>query len=537
MTSRNIILTGFMGTGKTTIGRLLAARTGRIFVDTDELIVQRAGQSIAAIFETKGAATFRRMEHEIARELSKSKGAVIATGGRLMLDPENAALLEPDSLVLSLSAQPEEILARLAADAVRRPLLEVDEPEKRVAELLHEREEGYARYPQISTSGRSPDAVAAEIIERFDLQAEVATAAAKAGPARHLMVTHPDGHYDVVVGKGMLQRLADHVPLGDAPFVVVSDSHVAPLYAPFIEEAAAIITIPAGEQHKTLDTVRYLYDRFLEANLDRKSVVVALGGGVVGDITGFAAATYMRGVRFIQCPTSLLAMVDASVGGKTGVDLPQGKNLVGAFKQPAAVLVDLTTLHTLPPSQFAAGMAEAVKHGLIAGEGLFRRMEGRDWKVPDVFQSPVSNLQTLVLDAIRVKRDVVQSDPFEMGRRAILNLGHTFAHAIEQVSGYAVGHGKAVAMGLVAATNLSIALGHCPASLQPRLESVLQGVYLPIRIPTALDPEAMLEAMQRDKKKAAGKLRFVLLSGVGNVFVSSDVPREAVLECLCQMQQ
>jgi 3-dehydroquinate synthase len=537
MTSRNIILTGFMGTGKTTVGRLLAARTGRIFVDTDELIVQRAGKSIAAIFETEGAATFRQMEGEIARELSESEGAVIATGGRLMLDPENAALLEPDSLVLSLSARPEEILARLAADAVRRPLLEVDEPEKQVAKLLREREEGYGRYPQISTGERSPDAVATEIIERFELQAEVAAASQKTEPARHLMVTHPDGHYDVVVGKGVLRRLTDHVPMGNGPFVVVSDSHVAPLYASLIQGAADIITIPAGEQHKTLETVRYLYDRFLEANLDRKSTVVALGGGVVGDITGFAAATYMRGVRFVQCPTSLLAMVDASVGGKTGVDLPQGKNLVGAFKQPAAVMVDLATLRTLPPSQFAAGMAEAVKHGLIAGEGLFRRMEGLDWKVPNVFQSPMSNLQTLVVDAIRVKRDVVQSDPFEMGRRAILNLGHTFAHAIEQVSGYAVGHGEAVAMGLVAAANLSIALGHCPASLQPRLENVLQGIYLPTRIPTGLDPEAMLEAMQRDKKKAAGKLRFVLLSGVGSVFVSGDVPREAVLETLRQTQE
>jgi shikimate kinase / 3-dehydroquinate synthase len=250
---------------------------------------------------------------------------------------------------------------------------------------------------------------------------------------------------------------------------------------------------------------------------------------VVGDMAGFAAATYMRGVAFVQCPTSLLAMVDASVGAKTGVDLPQGKNLVGAFKQPQAVLADAITLQTLPPSEFAAGMAEVVKHGLIANPDLFERLMINDFGVDDAL---IIDLQSLILDAIQVKRDVVQEDPFEQGRRATLNLGHTFGHAIEQVSGYAIRHGEGVAMGLVAAANLSARLEYCDPALQSRIEAVLTRLHLPTRIPANLPHDKLYRAMGSDKKKAAGHLRFILLRGMGDVFVTGDVPETAVYASL-----
>ena len=527
----SVVLTGFMGTGKTTIGRLLAARTGRAFVDTDEVIEQRAGKSIARIFDEDGARAFRQMEAEIAEELGGREGLVIGTGGRLMIDPENEATLRPENAVICLAAQPEEILKRLDNDAVRRPLLEVEDPLRRVEALLAERAEKYGRFPQVSTAGRTPEEVADEILDRFP---EVAYTAPEPAPApEHLPITHPTGQYDVTVGRGVLARLWETAGLEDTPVAMVTDSTVGPLYAPELGDVSAVVTMPAGEQHKRLETVREIYDQLLAAGLDRTGAIVALGGGVVGDVAGFVAATYMRGVRLIQCPTTLLAMVDASVGGKTGVDLPQGKNLVGAFKQPAAVLADVGTLRTLPPAEFAAGMAEVVKHGLLVGGSLLQRLEAEQWDaVTAVGWEATAPLQTLIGEAIKVKRDIVEEDPFEEGVRATLNLGHTFAHAIEQVSDYSIRHGEAVAMGLVAAAHLSAALGYCDAALQGRVERTLSRLWLPTRIPDGLAPRDLLQAMGSDKKRAGGRLRFILVREPGDVFVTADVPEAAVLDTL-----
>lgn len=348
-----------------------------------------------------------------------------------------------------------------------------------------------------------------------------------------LTVTHPAGQYTVTIGAGLLEHLRELTAV-DGRVAVITDSHVGPLYADAISNKTCLITMPAGEQHKTLATVSGMYGQLLEAGIDRRDTIVALGGGVVGDVAGFVAATYMRGINFVQCPTSLLAMVDASVGGKTGVDLPQGKNLVGAFKQPTAVIADVATLQTLPPEELSAGMAEVIKHGLIGDEELFGKLEIGDWRVNS--RSPIPNLQSLVTRAIRVKQLVVQKDPFEHGRRAVLNLGHTFGHAIEQVSQYRVRHGEGVAMGLVAAANLSARLGLCSADLQVRIETALQQANLPSRIPIELAPQAQYRAMFSDKKKAGGKLRFILLRDVGDVFVADDVPDTAVMETLKALQ-
>ncbi|HFQ92552.1 MAG TPA: 3-dehydroquinate synthase [Anaerolineae bacterium] len=341
-----------------------------------------------------------------------------------------------------------------------------------------------------------------------------------------LTVTHPVGQYNVYVGEGLLGRLRELAGV-DGRIALITDSNVGPLYAQAIPDAACVITMPAGEQNKTLATVNGMYEQLLAAGMDRGGVVVALGGGVVGDVAGFVAATYMRGINFAQCPTSLLAMVDASVGGKTGVDLPQGKNLVGAFKQPTAVIADIATLQTLPSEELSAGMAEVIKHGLIGDVDLFKRLEIGD---------SLASFQSLVTRAIRVKQLVVQEDPFEHGRRAALNLGHTFGHAIEQVSQYRIRHGEAVAMGLVAAANLSARLGYCSPDLQGRIEAALEYANLPVRIPADLPPQAQYRAMFSDKKKAAGKLRFILLRDVGDVFVADDVPETAVLETLAAVR-
>jgi shikimate kinase/3-dehydroquinate synthase len=355
-------------------------------------------------------------------------------------------------------------------------------------------------------------------------------------PYQTLPVTHPTGQYDVLVGENLLPKLTGLAHI-KGPFAVVTDTNVGPLHAYKIEGALTVVTVPAGEEFKTLDTVRDIYDQLFAAGLDRKGTLVALGGGVVGDMTGFVAASYMRGIDFVQCPTTLLAMVDASVGGKTGVDMPQGKNLVGAFKQPTAVLADLSTLQTLPPAEFASGMAEVVKHGLLANEDLLQSLKTGDWRLSPENQSLISNLQSLVTDAIQVKRDVVQEDPFEHGVRATLNLGHTFGHAIEQVSGYTVRHGEGVAMGMVAAANLSARLEECDPVLQLRIEKVLKYVGLPTRIPANLDAEEMYHYMSSDKKKAAGVMRFVLIHDVEDVFVQGNVAKEDVLAAITAVQE
>ena len=517
MKKENLILTGFMGTGKSTVGILLAQQLDYDFVDTDKMIETRKHRSIAAIFREEGEAAFRRLEAQISRELAKRHGLVIATGGRLMLDQDNAALLDATGPVFCLTAEPDVILARLAGDEGRRPLIEGPQPDQRIRELLEKRAAAYGRFPQIDTSGRSPEQIAAEIHLLLDKEV--------------LPVTYPHGRYNVLVGTELFPFIRQLARI-KGPLAIITDNNVGPLHADRCGMADTVVTISAGEQYKTLATVNYIYNELLAAGLDRQGTILALGGGVVGDVAGFVAATYLRGVDLIQSPTSLLAMVDASVGAKTGVDLPQGKNLVGAFKQPLAVFADLETLTTLPSEEFSSGMAEVIKSGLIADPDLFTSLEtGERIKRPNNL-ADARKVKSMVTSAIKVKRQIVQEDPFEKGRRAVLNLGHTFAHAIEQVSGYAVRHGEAVGLGMVAAAHLSASLGVCSEKLQPRIEAALEKSGLPRRIPVNLSPIALHQAMGSDKKIAGGRLHFILIRDVGDVFVTSDITDGAILQTL-----
>ncbi|MBC6935063.1 MAG: 3-dehydroquinate synthase [Chloroflexi bacterium] len=350
-----------------------------------------------------------------------------------------------------------------------------------------------------------------------------------------IRVNAPGGGYDILIEPGLLRRFPavgepPVFPHADAKIVIVTNITLGPLYGEALAKAhpdAALVALPDGEQYKTLASAARLYTDFVAAGLDRHGTVVALGGGVVGDVAGFAAATYLRGVRLVQMPTSLLAMVDSSVGGKVGVDLPQGKNLVGAFKQPDSVLIDPEVLKTLPDREWRCGLAEAIKHGLLADEGLLELIEAGRAAVQDAAE--------LVQRAVQVKVDVVQADPFEQGVRAHLNLGHTFAHAVEQVSGYAWPHGEAVGVGLLAAAWLSCRMGLCSAALPERVERILAGVGLPTHL-GELEPEAIYGAMGTDKKRQSGRLRFVLLRGIGQPVIVDDAPKETVLDVLRALQ-
>ena len=519
MIDRNIVLVGFMGSGKSSVGRALAERLGRRFVDTDEVIERRAGMSVEEIFAKRGERFFREFEADLAKELSLDENLVIATGGGMVVPEENRQELLSTGFGVALFAPMDVTLDWVGRS---RPLLqgEYEERRRKAMDLLVKRAPAYAEFRNLVDADRPEGETIDEVAALVEGRAW-----------KHVIpVDSPDGTYEIHIREGLLRRAGEMLrSLGlEGPVIaVVSNTTVAPLHAQKVLDSLRSagyepvpFQIPDGEQYKNLDTVRFLYDRFLEAGMDRHSVVMALGGGVVGDVAGFAAATFMRGVPFVQAPTTLLAMADASVGGKTGVDLPQGKNLVGAFKQPRAVLVDPEVLGTLPPEQFRAGLAEVVKHGLIGNPILFAQLAGRG----------PANLGQMLANAVRVKVRIVRDDPLEQGKRVWLNLGHTFAHAWEKLSGYSMLHGEAVAMGLVAAARLSERLGEAPDGLAAQVKGTLDRLGLPTAAPD-YPPKEVYAAMQSDKKRKGGKLRFVLLHQIGDPFVR-EVPEEDVLAVL-----
>ncbi len=347
-----------------------------------------------------------------------------------------------------------------------------------------------------------------------------------------ILVQAPDTRYPIYVGPDLLQRLpellAEHGLTGK--IAIVTNETIAPLYGASLAQRlnAALITLPDGEQYKTLDSTRRLYSAFIEAGLDRRGIVIGLGGGVIGDMAGFAAATFLRGVTFIQAPTSLLAMVDSSVGGKVGVDLPEGKNLVGAFKQPVMVVADTSLLRTLPDVEWRCGTAEIIKAGLIRDSSLLEASLYR--------RDSADGGANMIRQAIAIKVAIVQEDPYEDNIRAYLNLGHTFGHALETVSHYAWKHGEAVGFGLVAAARLSQVTGLCNMQLPMQVEQLVRAVGLPTRYRdfAAADIRA---AMGTDKKRQGGKIRFVLLRAAGDPVVSADVPDAKVISVLESLRE
>lgn len=349
--------------------------------------------------------------------------------------------------------------------------------------------------------------------------------------AKRLTVNVPNQPaYEIIIERGILQRLGQHADdFGLAERVIVgTNTTLAPLYGQALVTrlpAAAIAYMEDGEAYKNLETVNRFYTQFLKQGADRYTTVVALGGGVVGDAVGFAAATFMRGVRFIQMPTSLLAMVDSSVGGKVGVDLPQGKNLVGAFKQPAAVIIDPDVLDTLPKAEWRCGMAEIIKHGILADESLLDPRLHRK-----------KHAEELIARAVQVKINIVEQDPYERSVRAYLNLGHTFAHAIEQVTAYQWIHGDAVGFGLMAAAILSHDLGMIDTDLVNRIRHILAEAQLP-RYSRGISSEAVWDAMTTDKKWKNGIARFVLLDGLHQPTIVTGIERQKVIDVLEKMSR
>lgn len=360
-----------------------------------------------------------------------------------------------------------------------------------------------------------------------------------------IRVELPEQSYDIAIASGSLDKLGEQcsgLNLGKKVLVVSNPV----IFKHYGERAIASLTsagfdvytciLPAGERYKTLNSIQKIYDVALEHRLERSSTMVALGGGVIGDMTGFAAATWLRGINFVQVPTTLLAMVDASVGGKTGVNHPQGKNLIGAFYQPRLVLIDPEILKTLPVREFRAGMAEVIKYGVIWDAGLFSQMEETK-RLDQMRYLNEGLLQEILNKSCQAKADVVSKDEKEAGLRAILNYGHTIGHAVESLTGYRiVNHGEAVGIGMVAAGEIAVHLQLWDKESTQRQDALIKKAGLPTRLPAGLDIDAIVDVLQTDKKVKAGKVRFILPTQIGVVTITDEVPAEVIRQVLREMQ-
>jgi 3-dehydroquinate synthase len=441
------------------------------------------------------------METTALKSLTAEKENIVALGGGALLRDENRAFAESNGKVLLLMAELPTLLDRIQHEPGKRPLLAGDLKNKLVA-LLEKRKEHYASFPLQHHVDNKP-------AEQNAREAQI-----KLG-RHHLSAM---GEYDVVVDRAFSVTNLQNP-------IIVTDENVAKYHLEKIQDIfdANAVVVPAGEEHKNLETISLLWKSFLENGLDRKSTVIALGGGVIGDMAGFAASTYMRGIDWIGIPTTLLSMVDASLGGKTGFDLPEGKNLIGSFHPPKLVMADPSLLLTLTDRELRSGMAEVVKHGIISAPDLFAMCQrGMDWVK--------ANLEDVVKHAMAVKIKVIEEDPYERGFRAALNLGHTVGHAVELVSKFELRHGEAIAIGTAAEARYAARVGLASQSTVEAIESTLEALGLPIHIPEEMPREKIIQAMRVDKKKNAKAIRFALPVEIGKVELVNVDDLESVLE-------
>jgi shikimate kinase / 3-dehydroquinate synthase len=545
---QNIFLVGLMGVGKTTVGRALAKKLGRRFFDSDHEIEARTGASIPWIFEIEGEESFRRREAEVIRDLTACQGIVMATGGGAILNAASRECLKTRGTVIYLRASVNSILQRTSRDK-NRPLLQTADPRKRIEELMRQREPYYAEVADIVVDTGRPNVhvMVQTILAQLGYAADGTETVNKNIYSDYPMTQRQQGvtnlqvdlgerSYPIAIGQSLLDDadlIARHV--SGKRVAIVTNTTVAPLYLEQLKTALIVsgkevmaIILPDGEEEKNWASLMKVFDALLAEKCDRKTTLIALGGGVIGDLTGYAAASYMRGIPFIQVPTTLLAQVDSSVGGKTGINHPLGKNMIGAFYQPQAVIADTATLNTLPARELAAGLAEVIKHGAIIDLPFFEWIECNIEKL--VARDPAA-LAYAIQRSCEIKANVVRQDEREGGLRAILNFGHTFGHAIEAGLGYGKWlHGEAVGCGMVMAADLSYRLGMIDFVMKTRVSALVAAAGLPTVAPD-LGSERWLELMQVDKKNEGGQIKFILLKPLGAPTITT-VPPEQLLATL-----
>jgi shikimate kinase/3-dehydroquinate synthase len=534
--ARCIVLVGMMGCGKTSAGKRLAARLGLPFEDADEAIQQAHNMTVSEIFAKYGEEYFRQGERRVIARLLGGGPMVIATGGGAFMNPQSRAAIAEQGVSVWIDAD-FDVLMRRVRKRPTRPLLQTPDPEGAMRKLLAERTPIYA---QADLRVVSRDAhIDMTVQDMTDALSRYLTQA-----PRKVRVELSDRSYDILIGAGLIggagAAIARLKP--KAACAIVTDANVGALYlAPLRQslESAGLrvceIVVPPGEGSKNYAEFARVCDAVIAAKIERGDFVIALGGGVVGDLAGFCAASVRRGVRFAQIPTSLLAQVDSSVGGKTGINSPLGKNLVGAFYQPSLVLADMDALSTLSAREFRAGYAEVAKYGLIDNFAFFEWLEA-NWR--EIFAGGPARAEAIAVSCAS-KAAVVARDETEQGDRALLNLGHTFGHALERLAHYDTAklvHGEGVAVGMAQAFRFSVRKGLCSAQDSERVAAHLKAVGLPTRVRDLPDfgatPQAILDAMYQDKKVQSGALTFILAHGVGRSFIARGVDGAEVLAFL-----
>ena len=567
---KRVVLIGFSATGKSVLAPYIAHRLGWDVVDLDVEIERAARRTIPQIFQAEGETGFRARERQAVRDASERSGVVIATGGGVWLNADNRAVLADGGFVVTLEARAATILARYAeteqGTTEVRPMLDGADPRRRVETLKSARQPFYALSDlTVHTDDIEIGEAVDEIVEAVQRRASAVLASDARlremrngpgveppplldfGPDVGCIVDAGSARYPVYCAWGLLQRSADileRLGLNGRIFLIadeaILDLHGKTALTSLMTSGRAVesYAVPSGEASKSLASLDSLYAWLSSHRAERRDIIFALGGGVTTDLAGTVAATYLRGMPLVHAPTTVLGMVDAAIGGKVAIDLPSGKNLVGAFYQPRAVLADVATLATLPPRELRSGFAEVIKHGFIRDEPMLDLLEQSADALlnPSQAESDASQRQLLVDIITRnqaIKAAVVSADERESDVRAILNYGHTLGHAIEAVTGYsAVLHGEAVAMGMVAVAEMGCSLGLIDESLVTRHRRLLERFGLPTQSPPGLSHGDIIEAMSRDKKVVAGKQRWILLESVGNPIVRDDVPAEIVSEAI-----
>ncbi len=544
---RSVVMVGLMGAGKSAIGRRLAQRLGLPFVDADHEIEQAAGRSIEDIFQTLGEQAFRDGERKIVQRLLDGPRCVLATGGGAFVDPETRTKIRSQAISIWLDADLELLLKRVSRRS-NRPLLKQGDPREVLMGLIAARNPIYAEADiRVESVDGPPEATVDRVVEALTRFLQNSGGSAPSAEAvEKVRVELGARGYDIVIAPRLFEEAGSW--LGDLldarrRLIVVSDEKVAAAQWPRLTKGLAaagieapLITLPAGESTKDWTHLGQLIERILDLKPERGTLLMALGGGVVGDIVGLAASLTLRGLDFIQAPTTLLAQVDSAVGGKTGVNTRHGKNLVGIFHQPRRVLADLDALDTLPRRELAAGYAEVVKYGLIDDAPFFAWLEDNGARL---LEGDRERRAYAVAHSCRAKARVVAADEREQGARALLNLGHTFGHAFEAAIGFGeeLLHGEAVAIGLTLAFDLSARLGLCPPGDAARVHRHLAGVGLPVRLPPRGDGrpwqvDELVALMGQDKKVKDGRITFILVRGVGKAFIVRDVDPAAVAASL-----
>jgi len=571
---RSIVLIGMMGAGKSTIGRRLAARLRLPFFDADVEIEAAAGMSIPDIFVAHGEPYFRDGEARVIARLLNSGPAVIATGGGAFTEREETRQRIRDKAVsIWLKADADVIMKRVKRRA-DRPLLQTEDPAATVNRLLEAREPVYQGADLTILSRDVPhDRIVDECIDA--LHDRLCRKPCADGPGidandgyngyngrdeRHAMTAPPrhsepitvdvalgDRAYDIIIGRDVLPSLGARVAAlrPGVRTAIVTDRTVAGHWLAQTQASLVAAGIPTshvvvdeGEGSKTYAGLEKVSEALIAAKIERNDLVIALGGGVVGDLAGFAAAVLRRGVDFVQVPTSLLAQVDSSVGGKTGINSPQGKNLLGAFHQPVLVIADTSVLDTLSPRQFRAGYAEVAKYGALGDEAFFAWLEANH---AGIFSGGAAR-EHAIATSCRAKAAIVSRDERETGERALLNLGHTFGHALEAATGFSdrLFHGEGVAVGMVLAAEFSAQLGMISPADAARIERHLASVGLPTHLQDIAgfaqeglaDADTLMALMAQDKKVKRGKLTFILLEAVGRAVIANDVEPSLVRDFL-----